>query len=156
MNIENRKRLFTERQKLLDRRQKLLDRNQKLLDQDFFNQPRLVLSDDWFSSRPFESMPVSKNDDFKWSETMILSVPDTRPENLKVVIKNGIMSLNGRSEKESNQNGSKMKSINQWSRELTIPTSIDQKSIEVELTGEQLKITSKKKEQCTVIPVTFE
>ena len=142
LNIENQKRLFTDRQKLMDR--------------DFFNQPRLVLSDDLFSSRPFESMPVSKNDDFKWSETMILSVPNTRPENLKVVIKNGIMSLNGRSEKESNQNGSKMKSINQWSRELTIPTSIDQKSIEVELTGEQLKITSKKKEQCTVIPVTFE
>ena len=142
LNIENRKRLFTERQKLLDR--------------NFFNQPRLVLSDDWFKSRLFESIPVSKNDDFKWSETMILSVPDTRPENLKVVIKNGIMSLNGRSEKESNQNGSKMKSINQWSRELTIPTSIDQKSIEVELTGEQLKITSKKKDQCTVIPVTFE
>ena len=142
LNIENQKRLFTDRQKLMDR--------------DFFNQPRLVLSDDWFQSRPFESMPVSKSDDFKWSETMILSVPDTRPENLKVVIKNGIMSLNGRSEKESNQNGSKMKSINQWSRELTIPTSIDQKSIEVELTGEQLKITSKKKDQCTVIPVTFE
>ena len=142
LNIENQKRLFTERQKLMDR--------------DFFSQPTLTLSDNWFQSRPFESMPVSKSNDFNWSETMVLSVPDTRPENLKVIIKNGIMSLNGRSEKESNQNGSKMKSINQWSRELTIPASIDQKSIEVELTGEKLTITSKKREQCTVIPVTFE
>ena len=129
-----------------------------LLNESFFNRPRSRLtSDSWFDIDVFPKMETNLTAESpKWSDKMTLTVPNTEPEDLKIKIKDGIMTMVGRSEKETTLNGSKVKSINQWSRELAIPTNVDAKTIKVELIGDKLTITSKKKETCTFIPISFE
>ena len=129
-----------------------------LLNDSFFNRPRSrLISDGWFDIDVFPKTETNlAAESPKWNDKMVMIVPDTEPKNLDIKIKNGIMTIVGRSEKETTQYGSKVKSVNQWSRELTIPSVIDENTVKVELIGDKLTITSKKKETCTVIPISFE
>ena len=125
----------------------------QLLDRDLISRPQwTVQSDKWFATGLFPENDVKTD----WAEKMTLTVPLTEPGNLKVTVKNRTLILNGQNETENMQNGATVKSINQWSRHLTIPDKIDAKSIEVELNNTKLVIKSKMKETCTSIPVIFE
>lgn len=131
----------------------LLSEPRRLLGRDFFDETNWNMrSNKWFETDHFPETNVKT----EWTEKMTLTVPSTAPEDLKVSVKNGTMTLNGHNETESMQNGAKVKSLNQWSRQLSIPDNIDIKSIEVELNDTKLVIKSKKKEACTTIPVIFE
>ena len=128
-------------------------KHNQLLDRDLISRPQwTVQSDKWFATGLFPENDVKTD----WAEKMTLTVPLTEPAKLKVTVKNRTLILNGKNETENMQNGAIVKSINQWSRHLTIPDNIDAKSIEVELNNTKLVIKSKKKETCTTIPVIFE
>ena len=137
---------------MFEQQNQMQKRVDNLLNESFFNRPRSPME----TNLGFIDFIDDAAESPKWSEKMTLTVPNTEPEDLKIKIKDGIMTMVGRSEKETTQNGSKVKSINQWSRELAIPTNVDAKTIKVELIRDKLTITSKKKETCTFIPISFE
>ena len=120
---------------MFERSNQMQRRVDNLLNESFFNRPRSRLtSDSWFDIDVFPKTETSLAVDTpKWNDKMTLIVPETEPGNLKINIKNEIMTIVGRNEKETTQNGSKVKSINQWSRELAIPSNVDAKTIKVEL-----------------------
>ena len=91
---------------------------------------------------------------------MEVAILPTNPENLQVKIDGGKLLLSGKSETTKDQNGLKMKSIHQWSREMAIPEHVDQASIKVKLSEDQNKLTiqskTKKKDTATAIPITMD
>lgn len=95
-----------------------------------------------------------------WKSAMEVAILPTNPENLQVKIDGGKLLLSGKSETTKDQNGLKMKSIHQWSREMAIPEHVDQASIKVKLSEDQNKLTiqskTKKKDTATAIPITMD
>merc|ERR1711937_683309 len=91
-----------------------------------------------------------------WRDQIKLCILPTEVDNLAVKIKQNKMRISGKSETENETNGFKTKSTHQWSRELTIPDTIDTESIKVKLNENKNMLTiesSEKQPKTTLTPI---
>lgn len=122
----------------------------KFLDDDLIGLPESFLAETrrFFPDRMFPSetiMPAVNITDNGTNFTVELAAPGYKKEDLKVNVKDGMLTISSQKKEESEQKGKgytrKEFSSSAFSRSYTLPTSVDTKSVDASFKDGLLRIT---------------